>query len=109
MTETKKVLGQSIPVMQILTDAYTVPPATQTVISSIVVCNESANPDYFRISIAVAGVADATKQYIYYDTYIDSNDTFIATIGVTLGAADVVRVYSRNGYLSFSMFGVEVV
>jgi hypothetical protein len=108
MAEINKVLGQVAPAATSLTTLYTVPAATYTVASSVVVCNRAATPTTFRISIAVAGAADATKQYLYYDVPISKNNTFVATIGMTLAATDLVRVYAGNANLSFTLLGVEV-
>ena len=108
MTDTFKVLGQSAPAATTLTTAYTVPSATQAVSSSIVVCNRDAGAATFRISVAIAGAADNVKQYIAYDAPIAGNDTIALTIGVTLGATDVVRVYASTTLLSFSIYGEEV-
>jgi hypothetical protein len=109
MTDTLLVLGQSIPTAATLTTLYTVPAATSVTVSSVTVCNQSSTtPDAFRLSIAVAGAADATKQYIYYNLAVGPADTFIATIGITLAATDVVRCYSSLGNLSFNIFGVQV-
>jgi hypothetical protein len=102
-----KVLGQSNPLAATLTDAYTVPGATATTVTSITVCNRSAVGTSFRVSVAVAGAADSNEQYIYYDVSIGGNDTFAATLGVTLGAADVVRVYATLATLSFNIYGIE--
>jgi hypothetical protein len=103
-----KVLGQVSPSATTETALYTVPAATSAVASSVIVCNRSAVLSTFRISIAVAGASTATKDYIYYDLPIGANDTFIATIGVTLAATDVVRVYASNTNLSFSLYGSEI-
>jgi len=108
MADTLKVLGQAYPNTATLTDAYTVPGATSDTISSIVVCNQAKSGTVFRISVAVAGAADEPKQYLYYDTPIGPNSTFVATIGGTLAAGAVIRVYSLNGMVSFNIFGVEV-
>jgi hypothetical protein len=108
VTETRKVLGQSSPNATTLTDLYTVPAATSIVSSSIVVCNRSGTSTSFRISIAVAGAANDNKQYLYYDVPIAGNDTFIATIGITLAATDIIRVYATLATLSFNLFGAEV-
>lgn len=107
-TETRKVLFQSRPAATTLTDAYTVAAATQVVVSSIIIANTAAATDTFRISIAVAGAANANSQYIAYDVGIGANATTSFTIGATLGATDKVRVYSTNGTLTFSGFGVEI-
>ena len=106
MSETQKILAQSAPAAGILTAAYTAP--RKAVISSLVMCNRGAAQTTVRVSCAEDGAADDSKQYVYYDLPLPANDTFIATIGMTLGADDVVRVYSASGEVSFNLFGVEV-
>lgn len=108
MADTLKVLSQTNPTAASLTDSYTVPAATTTVVSSIVVANRSATATSFRISVAVAGAADNNKQYLYYDIAAPGNDTFVTTIGISLGTGDVVRVYATLATLSFSLFGTEI-
>lgn len=108
MTDTLLVLGQSNPTANVLTTLYTVPSATSTTISSITVCNQSSGSANFNVSIAVAGAADSPQQYIYYQLFLDGNDTFIATVGLTLAATDQVRVLSTTGNLSFGLFGVQI-
>lgn len=108
MAETRKVLGQAALSATTLTDIYTVPALTQAVISSVIICNRSASAAIFRVSLAVAGAADVSKQYIYYDVTLPGNDTFIATVGITLGAADVLRAYTDSGSVSINVVGVEL-
>ena len=103
----KKVLGQSNPNATTLTDAYTVPATTETVVSSLVVCNRSGSATTFRVSIAPGGAANSNEQYIYYDAPIPANETFAGTLGVTLATTDVVRVYAGAATLSFNFFGAE--
>lgn len=108
MAETRKVLGQSNPLAATLTDLYTVPALTQVVASTLTVANRSAVATSFRLSVAVAGAADANEQYIAYDVPIAAFESQAFTIGITLGAADVVRVYATLATLSFNLFGVEL-
>ena len=108
MANTYKVLGQSNPVAVTLTDAYTVPGATSTVVSSVVVCNRSSVATMFRVSVAVAGAADNNKQYLAYDAEILGNEIYAFTIGITLAATDVLRVYATLATLSFNVFGQEI-
>jgi hypothetical protein len=108
MAETYKVLAQNNPSATTLTDMYTVPALTTAVISSIVVANRSATATSFRVSIAVAGAADNNKQYIAYDVPISGNETKTFQLGVSLGAADVIRGYATLATLSFNVFGVEI-
>lgn len=108
MAETLKTLGQAIPAAATLTALYTVPGATRTAVSTIVICNQGAATAKFRISIAIAGAADTPAQYIRYDVSVLPNDGFDVTIGVTLGPGDVIRVQSDTGTVSFNAFGDEV-
>lgn len=105
--EETKILGQAAPAATTLTDLYTVPAATQTVASSVVVCNRGNTATTFRVALAVAGASDAPEQYLYYDVPISKNNTFVATIGIALQETDKVRVYAGNANVSFNLVGVE--
>ena len=107
MATTLKVLWQSSPSATTLTTLYTVPATTSTVASSIVVCNRSATFTTFRIAVRPAWAGIANQHYMYYDVTIAWNDTFIATIGITLATTDVVSVYATDATLSFSLFWQE--
>lgn len=107
MAESLKVLAQTKPGAASLTDSYTVPAATSTVLSTVMICNQGAATS-FRISIAVAGAADTAKQYLFYDTPIAANTSISVTIGVTLAATDVLRVYNTLATCSFNVFGAEI-
>lgn len=108
MSEVLKVLGQLNPSAATLTDIYTVPAATSAVISSIIVAERSGTPTAFRISVAPAGAGDSVEQYIYYDIAIPANDTFTSSLGITLAATDVMRVYATLATLSFNIYGSEL-
>ena len=105
---TYKILGQNSPSATTETDLYTVPPATSAVCSSVSICNRGSSQTTFRVSISQGGVATANKDYLYYDVTLAGNDTFIATIGVTLAATDKIRVYSGSSNLSFQVWGTEI-
>jgi hypothetical protein len=108
MTETYAIIAQSAPLATTLTDLYTVPALTQVVASSIIVCNRGATATTFRISLAPTGAADAVSQYMYYDVPLAKNNTFIATIGITLATTDKVRVYAGNANLTFTLLGTKI-
>ena len=108
MAEALKVLGQLAPSANTLSALYTVPALKSATVSTLVVCNPTAGTAKFRISIAVAGAADDPKQYLYYDVSLTKNNSFTATLGITLGAGDVVRVHTDTANVSFNLFGVEV-
>lgn len=108
MATTYKVLGQVSPAATTETLLYVVPSATTAIGSSIIIANRGTSVASFRVSIAVGGAATTNKDYIYYDLPIGANDTFIATIGITLATTDEVRVYASNTNLSFSLYGSEI-
>jgi N-acetylglucosamine kinase-like BadF-type ATPase len=103
-----KVLGQSAPSAASATTLYTVPSATDTIVSTINVANTSANQDTIRIAIRPAGASLATQHYIAYGVPLASGAVLTLTIGATLDATDVITVYSTNGTSSFSAFGSEI-
>lgn len=108
MPTTYKVLGQVNPSVTTPTTLYTVPAGTQTVVSTISVCNLTAGEISFRIAIRPAGETLATKHYIAYDSKVSGNDTVFITVGATLGAADVITVYEGAADLTFNAFGSEI-
>lgn len=109
MADTLKVLAQSNPSVATLTAAYTVAASTSATISSVVIANRSGTATTFRIAVSPAGAAIANEHYLYYDQAIDGNTTFVSTIGITMAATDVLRVYATLATLSFNVFGVEVI
>lgn len=102
-----KVLAQAALAATTLTDVYEVPADTEAVVSSIVICNRSGTDRTFRVSVAVAGASDDPEQYLAYDTTVPANDSVPLRLGVTLGAADVVRAYGSTADLTVSVFGQE--
>jgi glucose-6-phosphate dehydrogenase assembly protein OpcA len=108
MATTLKVLGQIAPSATTLTTLYAVPSATSAVCSTLVVCNRSSTATSFRVAVRPAGASISNEHYIYYDVAIAGNDTFCATIGISLATTDVVSVYATLATLSFSLFGQQV-
>jgi glucose-6-phosphate dehydrogenase assembly protein OpcA len=103
-----KVLGQSNPAATTATTLYTVPASTQAVVSTIVVANLAASSTVFRIAIRVNGATLANSQYIAYDVTVGASDSTSITLGITLGAADVVTVYAATANVTFTAFGSEI-
>lgn len=108
MANAYKVLGQANLTAETPTDVYTVPSATEAVISTIVVANLST-ANTFRLSIRPNGESQADKHYIAYDVSIGANDSTTLTLGVTLDAADVITAYSGSSAdISVNIFGTEI-
>lgn len=111
MATTYKVLGQQAPLGNTEVILYTVPAATSIVVSSITICNRDTDACTFRVSVSIGGAATANRDYIYYDVTLAGNDTFIATIGITMAATDVIRVRASGlggDNVTFQAFGSEL-
>ena len=92
-TTTYKILAQSAPAATTATDLYTVPAATETIVSTISVCNRSTTDATYRISVSPLGAATANKDYIVFDATAAANGFVTFTIGLTLAATDKIRGY----------------
>lgn len=103
-----KVLGQVAPSATTPTAVYTVPAATEAIVSSVTVCNRAGSVATYRISIRPAGATLANEHYLVYDSTASANDTIIFTIGITLAATDVLEVYASSADLTFQALGTEM-
>ena len=107
MATNLKVLGQTTGSISNLVVLYQVPTNTQTVCSTITVCNSSSMATSFKIAIQPGSASIDPKHYIYYNTTIAGFDTFAATFGISLSGSDVVSVQNASASLNFSLFGQE--
>lgn len=108
MATSYKVLGQLNPTANVLTTLYTVPASTQTVVSTVTVCNQSNVAATFRLAVQPANASIASKHYVNYDTALPGNDTIALTLGMTLGNTDVISANASTSTISFSAFGSEI-
>jgi len=108
LAATYKLLGQVRPSANTLTTAYTVPSATEAVISTIVVTNTGPAATTYRIAIRPNGASASIGQYVAYDISVPTLDAVALTLGITLDAADVISVESYNGLTNFHIFGSEI-
>ena len=108
MAATYKVLGQVNPAASTATTAYTVPSATETVISTITIANLGPAPATYRIAVRPNGAALENKHYVVYDANIAPQDTETLTLGMTMDATDVVTVLASTATMAFNLFGSEI-
>jgi glucose-6-phosphate dehydrogenase assembly protein OpcA len=108
MATTYKILGQSAPSATTNTNVYTVPSATQAVISTITITNRANTSATYRIALRPNGDTVANQHYIAYDATVPANDTIALSLGLTIDAADIVTVYASSANLSFGIFGSEI-
>ena len=95
MATTYKVLGQLLPASTSGT-LYTVPAATDTVVSTINAVNTGTTTADISLAIRPAGATSETKAVFTY------------TAGVTLDATDVITVESTTNNVAFNAFGSEI-
>lgn len=110
MAITYKILGQVNPtVTGTNVDAYTVPAGTQTIISTLTVTNVTASSANARVYLRQNGAAFSVANTILNDVAVAANSVAAFTLGLTLGAGDVVTVRSSTGTaLTFQLFGSQI-
>ncbi|HMU15843.1 MAG TPA: hypothetical protein PKC95_00230 [Thauera aminoaromatica] len=104
MAKSFGILGQSAPGAASLTTVYTAPALRHATVR-VLVCNRSAD-DTFRIAVSPAGASIDAAHYVAYDQAIAANDS-ASSVAFTVTGGDLVRVFSTNGALSFSVTGIE--
>lgn len=103
-----KVLGQSAPSATTGTALYTVPAATETVISTITVCNRGSAVGTIRLYIRPNDETLANRHYIIFDAAVAAKDTLFLTVGATMDASDVLYCFASTGDFSFNAYGSEI-
>lgn len=106
MATTYKILGQ-ITGSVATASLYTVPAATQTVVSSLVLCNRSSAATTYYVAVVPSGSTLANQHWLAYNIAITGSDSTALTLGLTLGAYDSIQV-SGLATGSFSVFGSEI-
>lgn len=109
MANAYKVLGQIDLTTTNLTAVYTVPSATEAVLSTVVLANRTASATTFRIAIRPDGASISNSHYLAYDVPLAANDSTTLTLGITLDAADVFEVAAGDANaVSVNVFGTEI-
>jgi hypothetical protein len=106
MATTYKVLGQVKSNTSAAT-LYTVPSATAAVCSSLIICNLGESTLY-RVAVRPSGVAIEDKHYVVYNAAVNQYDSVCLTLGITMGATDVMTVFASTSSVSFNLFGSEI-
>ena len=104
-----KVLAQAAPSATTESTLYTVPAGTSAVVSTISIANQAGTAGTYRIVVRPAADASTTqKHYIVYGATVGASDSIMLTLGLTLAAGDLVRVFASSANMSFSAFGSEL-
>ncbi len=101
-----KTLGQSKPAADTDTLLYTVPAATEAVIS-LFAANVSAVTESFRIGVVRSGNAiDWDRDALLYDVALNANSSTQLS-GIALATGDKIYVRSGDGGVVFNAMGLE--
>lgn len=106
-----KILAQSSPSSTAIANVYTVPAATNTVISTLMICNRATVNASYNIAVVGAGAAIANQHYVAFNSVVPANDSIALTVGMSLGATDNIAVQANTtgvNNLGFTLFGTEL-
>ena len=103
-----KVLGQSAPAATTLSTLYTVPAATEAVVSTLAIANRAVTSGTYRIAIRPAGASIANQHYLVYGATVAASDSVLLTLGITLATTDVISIFASSADMSFTAFGSEI-
>ena len=108
MSQDYKILAQLSPLATTISDLYTVPAETQSVISTLAVSNRSSSVvGSYRIAVIPNEETLSDKHYIAFDVELPVSEVSNLTFGMTLAAGDKIVVYASNANINFNVFGVE--
>jgi hypothetical protein len=108
MSLSRKRLGASAVTANTDTSLYATPSNTETVVSTVLVCNRGSSAAHFRLAHVDGAIGSvASEDYLFYDSDIAPNDSVILTLGITMSAADSLLVRSDSTSVSFVAWGIE--
>ena len=85
------------------------PASTQTVVSTLSICNNNAANVTCNVAFVPNGGTIGTNSYVVSGATLAYNDTMLLTLGFSLGTAgDTIKVYANTANVSFNLFGSEV-
>ena len=108
MATAYKILGQAAPSANTAATLYTVPSATEAIVSALTICNRGNAAATYRIAFVPSGESLASKHYFAYETSVGAYDTTSADTKFGLATGDVVSVYASTADLTFIVSGVEL-
>ena len=108
-----KILGQIQTTANTLTNAYVVGAATESIVSTVTVCNQSANNVLVDVFARYGGTALGNQHYLVYQYALGAADTLVLEPRLTMNATSVLaaNVTGANAAsnVSVNVFGIEVV
>lgn len=110
MAKVYKILGQVNPeTPDTPTTLYdTRSSGTQTVVSTLAICNTSATDATYKIYMRPTADARTTKHTIVSAATVPGNDSVFLTNGFSLANNEIIEVEASTANIAFTVFGAEV-
>jgi len=111
MPQSFKRLGAIAPGANTQTNVYVVPAATEAVISTITICNQTTSNALFSLALMPPGAfasPSSNVNFIARDVAALASDTIFLTIGLTANAGTVIAANVSLANISVGIFGSEI-
>jgi len=109
-----KILGQVQPTGNVLTTIYTVPASTNTMVTTITICNQSSNTVSINVAANVSGSAVTTRNFIVTNYSLGGAETLVLEPRISLNvgsmlSANITGANASISNVSINAFGVEII
>jgi hypothetical protein len=118
MPQTYKILGQSFPFQNTLTNVYVTGASTSAVVNTIYVANQTIHTSNVTIVLRPINEALNPKHTIVTAETVHASSTYVLNLGITMGPnmilaanttfAAITPVPEAVGRASFGAFGLEI-
>ena len=111
MAQTFKKLGSIYPNANTQTNVYVVPAATEAVVSTLSVCNQTSTNASFSIAIMSASEFNSSapnSSFLIRGSVVPAADSLLFTIGLTANTGSVIAANTNIQGVSFMLFGSEI-
>lgn len=108
MATTYKILGQVSPTANTLSNVYVVPAATEGIVNSIIISNQTASNASFSIVVRPIDQSLDNKHYVVRGCVVPASDTMTMTLSLTLPANTILAANTNSSSISFGAYGVEI-
>lgn len=102
-----KILGQENPAANTLTTIYQVPADNSAIISTVTIANLYQTNVTYKLAVQKNGQNIESNHYIAFETILLGYDTAVLTLGLTLGANDILSANVSDGNTAINVFGTE--
>lgn len=106
-----KILGQIVSTTNVQQNVYVVPAATEAIISTVSICNQTASNSLYSLALMNSGDFSngaPSKSYIVLGGVVPASDTVFLTLGLTANAQCVLAANCSTSNISIGVFGSEI-